>query len=71
MHVAAVNPAALDEGAVRSRDGRERKRQIQIDIARESGKPEAVIEEDDRRPVMKKFLADITLVNQAFVINPT
>ena len=68
MHVAAVNPAALDEGAVDPALV-EKERQIQIDIARESGKPEAVIEKmiDGR---MKKFLADITLVNQAFVINP-
>jgi len=68
MHVAAVNPAALDEGAVDPAMV-EKERQIQIDIARESGKPEAVIEKmiEGR---MKKFLADITLVNQAFVINP-
>jgi elongation factor Ts len=68
MHVAAVNPAALDEGAVDPALV-EKERQIQIDIARESGKPEAVIEKmiEGR---MKKFLADITLVNQAFVINP-
>ena len=68
MHVAAVNPAALDEGAV-DPDLVRKERQIQIDIARESGKPEAVIEKmiEGR---MKKFLADITLLNQAFVVNP-
>jgi elongation factor Ts len=68
MHVAAVNPAALDEAAVDPAMVA-KERQVQIDIARESGKPEAVIEKmiDGR---MKKFLADITLVNQAFVINP-
>ena len=68
MHVAAVNPAALDEGDVDPAVV-EKERQVQIDIARESGKPEAVIEKmiEGR---MKKFLADITLVNQAFVINP-
>jgi elongation factor Ts len=68
MHVAAVNPAALDEAAVDPALV-EKERQIQIDIARESGKPEAVIEKmiEGR---MKKFLADITLVNQAFVVNP-
>lgn len=68
MHVAAVNPAALNEAAVDPAMVA-RERQIQIDIARESGKPEAVIEKmiDGR---MKKYLADITLVNQAFVINP-
>lgn len=40
-----------------------------MDIARESGKPEQVIEKmiEGR---MKKFLAEITLLNQSFVINP-
>ena len=68
MHVAAVNPAALNEDAV-DPEMVAKERQVQIDIARESGKPDAVIEKmiDGR---MKKFLADITLVNQAFVINP-
>ena len=68
MHVAAVNPAALNEAAVDPAMVA-KERQIQIDIARESGKPDAVIEKmiDGR---MKKYLADITLVNQAFVINP-
>ncbi|NKX46026.1 translation elongation factor Ts [Roseicyclus persicicus] len=68
MHVAAVNPAALDEAAVDPAMV-EKERQVQIDIARESGKPEAVIEKmiEGR---MKKYLAEITLVNQAFVINP-
>ncbi len=44
-------------------------RQIQIDIARESGKPEAVIEKmiEGR---MKKFLGEVTLLGQNFVINP-
>ena len=68
MHVAAVNPAALNEDAV-DPEMVAKERKVQIDIARESGKPDAVIEKmiDGR---MKKFLADITLVNQAFVINP-
>jgi elongation factor Ts len=68
MHVAAVNPAALDEAAVDPAMV-EKERQVQIDIARESGKPEAVIEKmiEGR---MKKFLSEITLVTQAFVINP-
>ncbi|MCA0920743.1 translation elongation factor Ts [Pseudooceanicola nanhaiensis] len=68
MHVAAANPAALnsddlDPAVI------EKERQIQIDIARESGKPEAVIEKmiEGR---MKKFLAEVTLVGQAFVVNP-
>ncbi|MDA7429006.1 translation elongation factor Ts [Primorskyibacter aestuariivivens] len=70
MHVAAADPRpqalnveALDPAVV------EKERQIQIDIARESGKPEQVIEKmiEGR---MKKFLAEITLLNQAFVVDP-
>jgi elongation factor Ts len=68
MHVAAINPAALDE---RTLDPTlvERERQVLADQARESGKPEAVIEKmiDGR---MKKFLAEVTLLNQPFVVNP-
>ncbi|MCX7646573.1 MAG: translation elongation factor Ts [Rhodobacteraceae bacterium] len=68
MHVAAASPAALsaadlDPAVV------EKERQIQIEIARESGKPEAVIEKmiEGR---MKKFAAEVTLLGQAFVVNP-
>jgi elongation factor Ts len=68
MHIAAVNPASLssadlDPAVI------EKERQVQIDIARESGKPEAVIEKmiEGR---MKKFLSEVTLLGQSFVINP-
>ncbi|EEX13672.1 translation elongation factor Ts [Citreicella sp. SE45] len=68
MHIAAANPASLsaadlDQAVV------EKERQVQIDIARESGKPEAVIEKmiEGR---MKKFLGEVTLLGQQFVINP-
>ena len=40
-----------------------------MDIARESGKPEAVIEKMIVGR-MKKFMAEVTLVNQQFVVNP-
>ncbi|HDR28336.1 translation elongation factor Ts [Rhodovulum sp.] len=68
MHVAAANPASLsaadlDPALV------EKERQVQIDIARESGKPDAVIEKmiEGR---MKKYLSEVTLLGQAFVMNP-
>lgn len=68
MHIAAVNPASLsaadlDQAVV------EKERQVQIDIARESGKPEQVIEKmiEGR---MKKFLSEVTLLGQSFVVNP-
>jgi len=68
MHIAASNPAALDEAALDPALV-EKERQVQIDIARESGKPEAVIEKmiEGR---MKKFMAESTLLGQAFVMNP-
>ena len=68
MHVAAANPTSLsaddlDPAVI------EKERQVQIDIARESGKPEQVIEKmiEGR---MKKYLAEITLLGQQFVVNP-
>ncbi|SPF81268.1 translation elongation factor Ts [Pseudoprimorskyibacter insulae] len=68
MHIAAANPQSLsaddlDPAVV------EKERQIQIDIARESGKPEAVIEKMIVGR-MNKFLAEVTLLGQNFVINP-
>ncbi|MCU0911232.1 MAG: translation elongation factor Ts [Rhodobacteraceae bacterium] len=68
MHVAAANPASLSEADLDPAVV-EKERQIQIDIARESGKPEAVIEKmiEGR---MKKFAAEVTLLGQAFVVNP-
>ena len=68
MHVAAANPAALDEGDLDPAVV-EKERQVQMDIARESGKPEAVIEKMITGR-MKKFMAEVTLVNQQFVVNP-
>ena len=68
MHIAATNPAALNEASL-DPEIVEKERQIQIDIARESGKPEQVIEKmiEGR---MRKFMAEVTLLGQAFVINP-
>ncbi len=68
MHIAAVNPAALGENdldpAVVAKE-----KQVQMDIARESGKPEQVIEKMIIGR-MKKFMAEVTLLNQSFVVNP-
>ena len=68
MHVAAASPASLSEADLDPAIV-EKERQVQIDIARESGKPEAVIEKmiDGR---MKKYMAEVTLLNQQFVVNP-
>ncbi|MBK5934118.1 translation elongation factor Ts (EF-Ts) [Rhodovulum imhoffii] len=68
MHVAAANPASLSEADIDPAVV-EKERQVQIEIARESGKPEQVIEKmiEGR---MKKFLSEVTLLGQAFVVNP-
>ena len=68
MHVAAINPAALDEAGLDAAVVA-KERDIQMEIARESGKPEAVVEKmiEGR---MRKFIAESTLLNQAFVVNP-
>ncbi|KXF77371.1 elongation factor Ts [Paramesorhizobium deserti] len=68
MHVAATNPLALtsaelDPAAV------ERERAIFADQARQSGKPENIIEKmvEGR---LRKFYEEVVLLSQAFVINP-
>ena len=68
MHIAATNPAALNEAELDPAVV-EKERQIQIDIARESGKPDSVIEKmiEGR---MKKYMSEVTLLGQSFVINP-
>ena len=68
MHIAAVNPAALSEADLDPAVV-EKEKSIQMDIARESGKPEQVIEKMIIGR-MKKFIAESTLLNQAFVVNP-
>jgi elongation factor Ts len=68
MHVAAANPASLSEADLDPAVV-EKEKSIQMDIARESGKPEAVIEKMIVGR-MKKFLSEVTLLNQQFVVNP-
>ncbi len=68
MHIAAVNPASLsaddlDPAVV------EREKSVLTEQARESGKPEQVIEKMIVGR-MKKFLSEVTLLGQSFVINP-
>ena len=68
MHIAAVNPASLSEDDLDPAVV-EKEKTVQMDIARESGKPEAVIEKMIVGR-MKKFMAEVTLLNQSFVVNP-
>ena len=68
MHIAAAHPTALNEASLDPAMV-EKEKQVQMDIARESGKPEAVIEKMIIGR-MKKFMAESTLMGQAFVVNP-
>jgi elongation factor Ts len=68
MHIAAVNPASLSEADLDPAVV-EKEKQVQMDIARESGKPEAVIEKMIVGR-MKKYMSEVTLLNQQFVVNP-
>ena len=68
MHIAAANPAALGEADLDPAMV-EKEKSVQMDIARESGKPEAVIEKMIVGR-MAKFMAESTLMGQAFVVNP-
>jgi elongation factor Ts len=68
MHVAAINPLALTAEDV-DPAAAEREKSIFIEQARESGKPDNIIEKmiEGR---MRKFYEEVVLLSQAFVINP-
>ncbi len=68
MHIAASRPVCVDESGV-SPELVAKERAIQLDIAMQSGKPEAIAEKmvDGR---MRKFLGEITLTGQPFVKDP-
>lgn len=68
MHIAAANPASLSADDLDSAII-DREKQILSEQARESGKPEAVIEKMIVGR-MNKFFEEVTLLNQKFVINP-
>ena len=68
MHVAATNPIALSSDEVDPATV-ERERAIFLEQARESGKPEAVIEKMVEGRI-RKFFEESTLLKQAFVVNP-
>jgi len=68
MHIAATNPLALTSNDVDATVA-DRERSVFIEQARESGKPENIIEKmvEGR---MRKFFEEVALMSQAFVINP-
>lgn len=68
MHIAAANPASLGEADLDPALV-ERERNVLTEQARESGKPENIIE-NMIKGRMKKFFGEVTLLGQAFVIDP-
>ena len=68
MHVAASNPACVDESGV-SADLLDRERRIFAEQAAESGKPADIVEKMVNGRVAK-FLKEITLLGQPFVKDP-
>lgn len=68
MHVAATSPLALNTEAL-DPTVVEREKTVFSEQARESGKPDNIIEKmvEGR---LRKFYEEVTLVKQAFVINP-
>ena len=75
MHIAATSPLALSEASL-DPIVLERERAVQTAKALEENaasvkpKPEAVIQNNIIPGRMKKFLSEVTLLGQAFVINP-
>ncbi len=68
MHIAATNPIAIDRKGIPS-DILEKEREIYSTQARETGKPEKVIEKIVEGK-MDKFYSESTLLEQQYVKNP-
>jgi elongation factor Ts len=68
MHIAALNPKAVDENSLDA-EWLAHERSIFVEQAKDSGKPEAIIEKmvDGR---MKKVMRENTLFHQGFVKTP-
>ncbi|MGZ5916334.1 MAG: translation elongation factor Ts [Methyloceanibacter sp.] len=68
MHIAAANPQAIDVGGL-DKALIDRERAVLTEQAKESGKPDAVIEKmvEGR---LRKFYEEVVLVAQAFVFDP-
>ena len=68
MHIAATNPLAVRSDELDA-EVVARERSVYAETARESGKPEAIIEKMVEGRV-RKFYEEVVLLSQAFVINP-
>lgn len=75
MHIAATSPlslneAALDPAVLERELAVQTQKALEENAASAKPKPEAVIQNNIIPGRMKKFLEEVTLVNQKFVINP-
>ncbi len=68
MHIAATNPASLSENDL-SEELIQREKIILTEQAKESGKPDNIIE-NMIKGRLKKYFEEVTLVNQKFVLDP-
>ncbi|PHR60309.1 MAG: elongation factor Ts [Robiginitomaculum sp.] len=68
MHIAATSPMSLSVDDLDPADV-ERERSILIEQAKESGKPEAIIEKMVEGRI-NKFFSEVVLLKQAFVMDP-
>jgi|TARA_Y100000385_G_scaffold116534_2_gene121251 elongation factor Ts len=68
MHIAASNPMAIDESSL-SENVVAKEKEIYLDQAKSSGKPDNVVEKIIEGK-LKKFKEDNCLVHQSFVKNP-
>jgi elongation factor Ts len=68
MHIAATSPVAIDRESIPS-EILEREKAIYLSQAKESGKPEKVIEKIVEGK-MKKFFSEASLLEQQYVKNP-
>jgi elongation factor Ts len=69
MHIAASKPLVVSEAQVPAEEV-QREREVFVAQARESGKPDAIIEKMVEGRI-KKFLAEVSLMGQPFVKNPS
>ena len=68
MHVAASRPEAIDESQLSS-ELLQQEREIFIAQAKETGKPDPIIDKMVEGK-MKKYIKEVTLVNQPFIKDP-
>lgn len=68
MHIAATNPIAIDRDGI-SPEILDKEKEIYTTQAKESGKPEKVIEKIVEGK-MKKFFSEVCLLEQQYVKNP-